>query len=85
MAMESVLKTVEERIDALVKAYRKETRRADGLQAKVAELEERLASGGEQAERVAELESQRDQLRERLEKVLGVLDEALESAASGDD
>jgi uncharacterized protein Yka (UPF0111/DUF47 family) len=85
MAMESVLKTVEDRIDELVKAYQKVNRRAEELAARVVELEQQLESGGEQADRVTELESQRDALRERLEKVLGTLDEALGSVASGDD
>jgi len=80
MALESVLKKLESRIEEFAEAHQKATTRVAELEARVAELEEQLGGSGELDEKVAQLESQREELVKRLEKVLGVLDSALESA-----
>jgi chromosome segregation ATPase len=80
MALESVLKKLESRIEEYVEAHQKATNRIAELDARVAELEEQLGGNGELGAKVAQLESQREELAKRLEKVLGVLDKALESA-----
>lgn len=86
MAMESVLKQLESRIEELVEAYRGATDRSVELEARIAELEGKLAEtetrlSDESAagERVKALESQRDELAGRLEKVLGLIDGVLSS------
>lgn len=68
-----IFETLEERVDALISAYRE-------LQSKVASLEEEnhsLRGGGDEIERlkarVGELESERDEVRTRLEKVVKAL------------
>lgn len=85
MAMESVLKTLEERIEELVEAYRGATDRSTELETKVSaleddilELEVKLEGSTGAGERVTELESQRDELATRLEKVLGLIDGVLD-------
>jgi chromosome segregation ATPase len=84
MAMETVLKELESRIEELVEAYRGAGERCAELEAKVEELEEqrdeldrKLSSSSAVNDRVAELEQQRDQLAARLEKVLGLIDGVL--------
>ncbi len=77
VAMDSVLKRLETQIDQLVKAYGQSSRRVAELEARVAELEGEAREAG----RAAELERQRDELRARLEKVLAVVDSALEGPA----
>lgn len=85
MAMDSVLTTLEERIEALVEAYHEATRRAEDataraerLAARVAELEEEASGQDDLSQQIQALENERDQLTARLEKVVGVLDAALE-------
>ena len=86
MAMESVLKQLESRIEELVEAYSSavlrsaelETRVGD-LETEAAELKTRLSSESEAGEQVALLEQQRDELAARLEKVLGLIDGVLTS------
>lgn len=84
MAMENVLQQLEERTEQLIAAYRNEAARAAGLESevaelrgKVSELESKLADGSDVEARVKELEGQRDQLADRLEKVLGLIDGVL--------
>jgi chromosome segregation ATPase len=91
MAMESVLKELESRIETLVEAYRSARSRGAELEAKVAgletekaELEAKLSGSSEASDRVAELERQRDQLAGRLEKVLGLIDGVLEDGVVSD-
>lgn len=84
MAMESILEQLETRIEELVETYRGAAGRAAELETKVAELESqledlnaKLASTNDAGERVRELEAQRDELANRLEKVLGLIDGVL--------
>jgi len=85
MAMESVLKQLESRIEELVEAYRTATSRSVELEdrvgklnAEVEDLTEKLQSSTDAGVRVAELETQRDELATRLEKVLGLIDGVLD-------
>lgn len=80
MALESVLKKLESRIEEFVEAHQTATARVAELEARVAELEEQLGGAGELDEKVAQLEAQREELGARLEKVLEALDGALASA-----
>lgn len=84
MAMESILERLENRIEAIVEAYDASKNEVGELQQRVAELEEKLTekdeAGSEAGERIKALESQRDELTERLEKVLAVIDSALAKA-----
>jgi uncharacterized protein YceH (UPF0502 family) len=89
MAMDIVLKKLEERIETMVEAHAAARKRGDDLQARVAELEEqvrelegRLEEGAGASARLAELESQRGELADRLEKVVLVIDRALETTSS---
>jgi len=89
MAMESILKELEARIETLVDAYRKATARSEelehklnALQAETEELRGTLASSSEAAARVSELENQRDALATRLEKVVGLIDGVLDDGAT---
>lgn len=91
MAMETVLKQLESRIEELVGAYRDAIDRSAELQKRVGELETerdelqaKLTDESETGNRLAELEQQRDVLAGRLEAVLGVIDEALAAAGSDD-
>ena len=84
MAMESVLKDLESRIEELVEAYRGAVARSGELEAKVAELEaevaeldSKLSSSTDANDKVADLEKQRDELATRLEKVVGLIDGVL--------
>jgi len=84
MAMESVLKQLETRIEELVESYRGAIAQSEefenkvgDLEAEVNELKGRLMSESEANERVASLEKQRDELAVRLEKVLGLIDGVL--------
>ena len=90
MAMESVLKQLESRIEELVDAYRKADGRSTELEAKVTaleserdELNDKLAKTTDAGDRVAELERQRDELAGRLEKVLGLIDGVLDGDQDG--
>jgi septal ring factor EnvC (AmiA/AmiB activator) len=86
MAMESVLKDLESKIEELVEAYRGATARSAELEAKVAELEgeigkleTKLSTSTDANDRMTKLEEERDQLATRLEKVLGLIDGVLEN------
>ena len=86
MAMESVLKDLESRIEELVEAYRGAVARSGELEAKVAELEaevaeldSKLSSSTDANDKVADLEKQRDELATRLEKVVGLIDGVLKN------
>ena len=86
MAMESVLKQLETRIEELVEAYRGAVSHSAELEAKVsefeteiAELKTRLSSESDASDRVTSLEKQRDEFAVRLEKVLGLIDGVLVS------
>jgi len=73
MSLDSVLKKLESRIEEFVEAHQTAT-------ARIAELEGQLGGSGELEAKIAKLESQREELAERLGKVLGVLDKARSSA-----
>jgi len=70
MALDGVLKHLEEKVERLLKAH-------TAAKSRVAELEAELAAAGEAAERVSALESQRDELAGRLQKVLELIDSTL--------
>ena len=76
--MDSVLKKLESRIEEFVQAHQKATERIAELETKLAELEAEAGESGELGKRVEELESQRGEMADRLEKVLGAIDSALE-------
>ena len=78
MTMDSVLKKLESRIEEFVQAHQKATERIAELETKLAELEAQVGESGELGKRVEELESQRGEMADRLEKVLGAIDSALE-------
>ena len=85
MAMESVLKQLETRIEELVGSYRDAVARSTELEAKVVEcsteieeLKTQLAGSTNANERVESLERERDELAARLEKVLGLIDGVLD-------
>jgi len=89
MAMESVLKQLETRIEELVEAYGGAVSHSAELEAKVDEFETeinelktRLSSESDASDRVTSLERQRDELAVRLEKVLGLIDGVLGSDAT---
>jgi len=77
MAMEAVLKQLESRIEEMVKAFNEATARAAALEGRVQELEGEAESKSDLGERVAALEKQRDELAERLQKVLSLIDDTL--------
>ncbi len=85
MSMDSVLKRLESRVEELVSAYRQSTARVTELEAQVAELEERAAADGDLARRASELEADRDRLADRLEGVLGLVDDALRGIGGPDE
>ena len=70
MAMDTVLSTLESKIEELIKAHDEARTSRNELQAKVEQLETQLSESGELTDRVAELEKQRSDLATRLEKVL---------------
>lgn len=80
MAMDTVLKQLEARIDDLVKAYGEARKKEAELAAKLEELEGRAAADADLGGRVETLEKQRDELAARLEKVLKLIDGALADA-----
>ena len=80
MAMDTVLKQLESKIEELVKAYQKVSKNEATLTAKVEELEEKAASDSEMSSRCKALEEQRDELGKRLEKVLTLIDDTLTKA-----
>jgi hypothetical protein len=77
MAMDTVLKQLESKIEELVKAYQKVSENEARLTAKVGELEKKAASDSEMSSRCKALEEQRDELGKRLEKVLALIDDTL--------
>jgi chromosome segregation ATPase len=88
MAMESILKELESRIEELVDAHGGAVARSTELEEKVTELETKLAeaedkltSQSKDGDRITELETQRSELGARLEKVLELVDGALAKAA----
>ncbi len=85
MAMETVLKQLETRIEELVESYRGAVARSAELETKVGEyvaeideLKTQLAGTTSANERVGSLEKERDELAVRLEKVLGLIDGVLD-------
>ncbi len=80
MAMDTVLKQLETKIEELVKAYQKASRNETALTAKVEALEKKAASDTEMSARCKALEEQRDALGKRLEKVLSLIDSTLSQA-----
>jgi FtsZ-binding cell division protein ZapB len=78
MTMDSVLKKLESRIEEFVQTYQKATERIAELESKVAELEAGAGAQTELSDKIESLESQRAEMAERLEKVLGAIDSALE-------
>ena len=80
MAMDAVLKELESRIEELVKAYQTAKAAESKLAARVEELEAQLKLDSDLGERVAELEKQREDLGERLTKVLSLIDGTLAKA-----
>jgi predicted RNase H-like nuclease (RuvC/YqgF family) len=80
MAMDAVLKRLEARIDDLVTAYAEAKARETELAAKLEELEGKAASDADLGARIKALETQRDELAARLEKVLKLIDGALAEA-----
>ncbi len=90
--MEVVLKTLQERIEQIIKAH--ENAKAHGaelkgtiesLEATVSKLESRLEEGEGHADRAQELEQQKTEFAERLETVISMIDKALESQSSSDE
>ena len=78
MALDSVLKQLETKIEELVAAYGETTAREQELAAKLEQAESRLTDDAEAKERITALEKQRDELTTRLEKVLERIDSTLE-------
>jgi DNA anti-recombination protein RmuC len=78
MALDSVLKQLEAKIEELVAAYGEATAREQELAAKLEQAESRLTDDAEAKERITALEKQRDELTTRLEKVLERIDSTLE-------
>ena len=81
MTMEAVLKKLESRIEEFVEAHRVSTERIAELEKELGELESKMATSSDLADKVQLLEAQRDQLAKRLEKVLTTIDDALGKAA----
>jgi chaperonin cofactor prefoldin len=75
--MDAVLKELESKIEKLVAAYQTAKKDQSNLAARAEELEAQLSSESGLGERVAELEKQRDELAERLTKVLSLIDGTL--------
>jgi predicted nucleic acid-binding Zn-ribbon protein len=82
--MDAVLKQLESRIEELIEEYHEATGREAELRAQVVELEtkidgleSKLSSESETNQRVLALETQRDELVIRLEKVLSLIDGVL--------
>jgi chaperonin cofactor prefoldin len=77
MAMDTVLKQLESRIEELVKAYQTASANEAKLAARVEELEGKIADASEASSRCEALEKQREELGKRLEKVLSLIDGTL--------
>lgn len=79
MAMDTVLKQLETKIEELLKSYQATKKNEIKLAARVEELEGKIASNSEMSARCKALEEQRDELGKRLEKVLSLIDATLSS------
>jgi chaperonin cofactor prefoldin len=77
MAMDTVLKQLESRIEELVKAYQTASANETKLAAQVKELEGKVTAASEAGSRCEALEKQREELGKRLEKVLSLIDGTL--------
>ena len=77
MAMDTVLKQLETKIEELLKSYQAARKNEIKLAARVEELEGKVASDSEMSARLKGLEEQRDALGKRLEKVLSLIDSTL--------
>jgi seryl-tRNA synthetase len=77
--MDSVLSTLESKIEELIAAHDEARKSRDELQAKVEKLETQLSESGELTDKVAALEQQRTDLAARLEKVLEQVDATLKA------
>lgn len=89
MAMDIVLKKLEERIEEMVAAFASSKEREKDLQVRIAELETqvgefevKVAEGAGAASRAEDLERQKNDLASRLERVVDVIDRALEKTDS---
>jgi predicted nucleic acid-binding Zn-ribbon protein len=80
MTMESVLKQLEGRLDELVTAYRAAVGRVAELEAKLAEAEKRATRASAVNEQVEAFEREKQDLGTRLQKVLEIIDTALDRA-----
>jgi len=78
MSMDSVLKKLESRIEEFTQAHKKATDRVAELEARVEELEGEVGGSQDLTKKVEDLEAQRAEMADRLEKVLGAIDSALE-------
>ena len=78
MSMDAVLKKLESRIEEFAQAHKKATDRVTELEARVEELEAEAGGNEELSEKVKELEAQRVEMADRLDKVLGAIDAALD-------
>ena len=90
--MELVLKTLQERIEQMIKAHESAKARetelsgtVEGLEATISDLKTRLEEGEGHAGRAEELEQQKTEFAERLETVISMIDKALESQSSPDE
>lgn len=90
--MELVLKTLQERIEQMIKAHEgAQARQAEmggtieSLEATIADLERRLEEGAGHAGRAEELEQQKAEFAERIETVISMIDKALETQPSTDE
>ena len=90
--MQMVLKTLEGRIELMIKALEagkareaELTGNIESLEAKISDLEIRMEEGAGVAGRAEELEKQKTELAQRLETVISMIDEALDSQASSDE
>lgn len=89
--MELVLKTLQERIEQMIKAHESAQAREaemsgtiEGLETTIGDLERRLEEGAGHAGRAEELEQQRAEFAERIEAVISMVDKALETQPSSD-
>jgi phage shock protein A len=76
--MESTLKKLESRIEEFIKAHQKAAARIAELEKQVANLEKKAGGSDDLADKVKALEAQRTETADRLEKVLGAIDSALD-------
>lgn len=89
MVMDMVLSKLEERIEEMVGAFAAAKEREMNLQARVSELEAQVGELESTLEertgataRVEELEEQKKDLAQRLERVVAVIDKALDTTDS---